>query len=641
MPSSRQLAAIMFTDIVGYTSLMGNDEQKAFDFLKKNREIQKPIIAEHSGRWIKELGDGVMASFPTVSDAVNAAIEIQNACEAAGDFQLRIGINLGEVIFEADDVFGDGVNIAARIQSAAMPGSICISESVHHNVVNKKNIKTRFVKEELLKNVKKPVRMYEIIRNDEAVQQVEIEKSPTPERSIAVLPFTNMSSDPEQEYFSDGMSEEIINMLAQVPGLKVAGPTSSFTFKGKNQDLRKIGEELSVNYILEGSVRKSGSKLRIIAQLIEAAEGYHLWSEKFDRQLKDIFDIQDEISLAILNSIKIKLFGANKDAVLKHYTHNTEAYQLYLQGRFHYHKWSADGFLKAINYFKAAIVMEPKYAVAFTGIGSCYLNLWFFSHLPPEHTVPHMTQATEHAIELDDQIAESRIAIARLKMYYEWDLAAAAEEFKKAIELNPNLAEAHEQYGYCLALSGNFQKAIECATSAFALDPFSLMNNNHIGLLYWMAGDYEKGILQAKRLVELDPNFYGGHYLLGLLYGDLKRYDEAIAESELCANQNYCSFTLSLLGKVYAMMGNNGKAREALEKMEALRSSQSVGNFDLAVVHAGLKEFDITFRLLEKAIEMREGFMLYLKYYIPNYSELEKDPRSKQLADKMLALNRR
>lgn len=640
MSSSRQLAAIMFTDIVGYTSLMGNDEQKAFEFLKKNREIQRPIIAQYSGRWIKELGDGVMASFNTVSDAVNAAVKIQEACEAAGDFQLRIGINLGEVIFEADDVFGDGVNIAARIQSAAMPGSIFISESVYHNVVNKKDIRTRFVKEEVLKNVKKPVRMYEIVRNDQAVTPIEIEKPRAPEHSIAVLPFTNMSSDPEQEYFSDGMSEEIINMLAQVPGLKVAGPTSSFTFKGKNQDLRKIGEELSVNYILEGSVRKSGSKLRIIAQLIEAAEGYHLWSEKFDRQLQDIFDIQDEISLAILNSIKIKLFGANKDAVLKHYTHSTEAYQLYLQGRFHYNKWTSDGFLKAINYFKAAIAIEPKYAIAYTGIASCYLNLWFFSHLPPEHTVAQMKQAAEHSLALDDQVAESHIAMARFKMYYEWDLEGAAEEFKKAIGLNPNMAEAHEQYGYCLALSGKHKEALECADSAFQLDPFSLMNNNHITLLYWMAGDYKRAIAQGKRLVELDPNFYGGHYLLGLLYGDLKRYDEALLETELCVSQNYCSFTLSLLGKIYALMGDVVRARETLTKMEALRSSQSVGNFDIAIIYAGLRQFDETFQLLEKAIEEREGFMLYLKYYLPHYPDFEADPRAKSLPGKIAPLKK-
>ena len=220
-----------------------------------------------------------------------------------------------------------------------------------------------------------------------------------------------MSSDPEQEFFSDGISEEIINMLAQVPGLKVAGRTSSFSFKGKNQDLRLIGEQLNVNHILEGSVRKSGNKIRITAQLIKVADGYHLWSEKYDRELEDIFDIQDEISLAILNAIKIKLFGAAKEAVLKKYTDNPEAYQLYLQGRFYYNKYAgADSFNKAIDYFKAAIKIEPDYALAYAGIASSYFYLWFYNYLPPEKCLPQMKQAIQQSLQLDDEIAESHLA---------------------------------------------------------------------------------------------------------------------------------------------------------------------------------------------------------------------------------------
>ena len=292
MESSRQLAAIMFTDIVGYTALMGNDEQKAFSILNKNRELQKPIIEQFNGRWIKEIGDGVLASFHTVADAVYAAVKIQEACNASKEFQLRIGIHLGDILFENDDVFGDGVNIASRIQAIAEPGSIYISESVRSNISNKKDIQTKFVKEETLKNVKEPVKMYEVITANApatAGSTTQAQKITTQEKSIAVLPFANMSSDPEQEYFSDGISEEIINMLAQVPGLKVAGRTSSFSFKGKNQDLRLIGEQLNVNHILEGSVRKSGNKLRITAQLIKVADGYHLYSEKFDRELRRYF----------------------------------------------------------------------------------------------------------------------------------------------------------------------------------------------------------------------------------------------------------------------------------------------------------------------------------------------------------------
>ena len=220
------------------------------------------------------------------------------------------------------------------------------------------------------------------------------ETNPEAFESIAVLPFANMSSDPEQEFFSEGISEEIINMLAQVPGLKVAGRTSSFSFKGKNQDLRLIGEQLNVNHILEGSVRKSGNKLRITAQLIKVTDGYHLWSEKYDRELEDIFDLQDEISLAILDAIKIKLFGAAKEAVLKKYTDNPVAYQLYLQGRFYYNMWSgADSFNKAIDYFRAAIKIEPDYALAYSGIATSYFYLWFLNFLPPEKCLPQMKQA--------------------------------------------------------------------------------------------------------------------------------------------------------------------------------------------------------------------------------------------------------
>src|ERR1019366_1063250 len=442
MSQSRQLAAIMFTDIVGYTALMGDDEQKAFTILNKNRALQKPIIEQYNGRWIKELGDGVIASFNTVADAVYAAIKIQETCNASKEFQLRIGIHLGDVLFENEDVFGDGVNIASRIQTAAKPGTIYVSESVHNNVSNKKDIQTKFIKEETLKNVKEPVRIYEIVMMNDSIAPTENKMKPTSQNSIAVLPFANMSSDPEQEFFSEGISEEIINMLAQVPGLKVAGRTSSFSFKGKNQDLRLIGEQLNVNHILEGSVRKSGNKLRITAQLIKVDDDYHLWSEKFDRELQDIFDIQEEIALAILNAIKIKLLEAEKRNLLKRYTDNPEAYQLYLQGRFHMNQFSgADALKNGIRYYEAAIKIEPEYALAYAGIASSYLNLWIFNYLPPEQSLLQMKQAVQRAMELDNEIAESHYALANLKFWYEWDFKDALSLYQKAIEINPNMAD--------------------------------------------------------------------------------------------------------------------------------------------------------------------------------------------------------
>ncbi|MFZ1560222.1 MAG: adenylate/guanylate cyclase domain-containing protein, partial [Saprospiraceae bacterium] len=374
MSPSRQLAAIMFTDIVGFTALMGSDEKKTFEILEKNRKIHKPIISEYNGRWIKELGDGVMASFSLVSDAVHAAIKIMEACNAANEYQLCIGIHLAEVVFENDDVFGDGVNIAARIQSSASPGSIFISESVHRSIANNADITTRFAKEAILKNVSQPIRMYQVLVAGSEILVPEKPAAVVIEKSIAVLPFVNMSSDTEQEYFSDGISEEIINMLAQVSELKVIGRTSSFAFKGKNMDLKIIGEQLKVTHLLEGSVRKSGNKLRVTAQLISVSDGFHLYSEKFDRELEDIFDIQDEVSLAILNAVKIKLIGQEEKAVLKRYTDNIEAYQLYLKARYYYNKYTPDAFLQAIDYLNSAIEIEPDYAIAYSSLSYCYLT---------------------------------------------------------------------------------------------------------------------------------------------------------------------------------------------------------------------------------------------------------------------------
>ncbi|HKC37832.1 MAG TPA: adenylate/guanylate cyclase domain-containing protein, partial [Chitinophagaceae bacterium] len=352
MSQTRQLAAIMFTDIVGYTALMGNDEQKAFALLKKNRELQKPIIEKFNGRWIKELGDGVLASFNTVTEAILCACEIQIKSDDIPGLQLRIGIHQGEVLFENNDVFGDGVNIASRLQALAPVGGTWISESAYRNVTNKKEIKTKFIGTQPLKNVKEPVSVYEIItdrsNNSSNFAPMESEKK-VPEKSIAVLPFVNMSNDTEQEYFSDGMAEEILNSLAHLKDLKVAGRTSTFQFKGKNIDLREIGEQLNVRTVLEGSIRKQGNKVRITAQLINAEDGYHLWSERYDRQLDDIFAIQDEIALMITEKLKVILLDADRELITKTYTQNTDAYELYLKGRYEWGRRTKEGFLKSID----------------------------------------------------------------------------------------------------------------------------------------------------------------------------------------------------------------------------------------------------------------------------------------------------
>ena len=630
MSQTRRLAVIMFTDIVGYTALMGNDEKKAFDILKKSREMQKPIIEQFNGHWVKELGDGVMATFNIVTDATNASIKIQESCNVAKDFQLRIGIHMGEVVFENDDVFGDGVNIASRIQSIANPGSIYISESVHNNVSNKQGIVTRFVKEEMLKNVKEPVRIYEVLLStaskSSGLSTKEQLKKPT-EKSIAVLPFVNMSNDPDQDYFCDGLSEELLNVLSQVDSLRVAARTSSFSFKGKNLDILEIGQKLNVHSVLEGSVRKSGNKLRITAQLINIEDGFRLWSERYDRELEDIFDIEDEISMAILDALKVKLLGHEKATVLKRYTDNTEAYQLYLLGRFHYNKWTGLGYMKAVEFYNEAIKIDSEYALAYTGLASCYLNLWFFNHLSPEEGVPKMKEATFRSLEIDDEIAESHVSLARMKFWHEWDFEGADREFKRAIELNSSQAEAHEQYSMFLGITEKPDEALYYSRKAIELDPFSLMINWGTGWTYWMIGDYSLMQEQAKKLIELEPNFFGGHLILGTQMWTMGRLEEALSEFTLAVAQNNGPFTLSFQGCLFGIIGNQEKAKEVLQKLEEMIGKHPVGNFDFARIYVGIGETDLALKFLGKGVQQHEGMMVFLKHWAKLIPWFKDDPR--------------
>ena len=633
----------MFTDIVGYTALMGSDEQKAFEFLKKNRELQKPIIEKFNGRWIKELGDGVMASFNTVSDVVNAAIKIQEVCNAAKDFQLRIGIHLGEVVFENDDVFGDGVNIASRIQAIAEPGCIYISESVHHNISNKKDIQTKFVKEETLKNVKEPVKIYEVMMMSDSVAPTETKMKTASQNSIAVLPFANMSSDPEQEFFSDGISEEIINVLAQVPGLKVAGRTSSFFFKGKNQDLRMIGEQLNVSHILEGSVRKSGNRIRITAQLIKVADGYHLYSEKFDRELEDIFAIQDEISLAILNAIKIKLVDANKEDVFKRDTNNTEAYQLYLQGRYHVNKYNGtEAFTNGIKFYEAAIQLEPEYALAWAGIAYCYFEMLMDSLLPPEQCLPPLYNAVKRSMELDDTIAESHLALADLTLFHEWNIKSAKIQFQKVLELNPNSAAGNAHYAMYLMFMGNYTEACRHASISHNLDPFSLQNNWEVAWTFLYSGQVNKALELARTMIQMEHAFFGGHLIAGTILMGEKKYEEAQPLLEMAVNLYPSYFgTLEALGVLYWKMGNEARCREVITEMEVLGKTQSVSNGHMGNIYAFMGEYEIAVEYYEKAIEKREALMLFAKYGIKSFDEtLLNVPQIQKILEKVEAFRR-
>ncbi len=453
--------------------------------------------------------------------------------------------------------------------------------------------------------------------------------------SLAVLPFVNISNNPDQEYFSDGITEEIINVLSHASDLKVVGRSSSFVFKGKNEDIRNIGNLLNVKYILEGSVRKSDTKLRITAQLIQASDGFQVWSEKYDRELVDVFDIQDEISLTILKEIKLKLLG--QDKALKRYTNNPEAYQLYLHGRFYHNKFAGpEEFYKSISFFKKAIEIEPEYALAYSGIASCYLNLWFYRYLKPEISLVAMKNATQKAIEIDDEIPESYLALARMQLLYEWDLNAASVSFKKALQLGGNSAELHSQYALLCGIKEEHELAKIHAEMALSIDPFSLFNNFYSAYIYWLAGNFEEAISQGKKMLDLEPDFWGGYVIIGLNMLQTKNYDEALASLELALKYNLSGFTLSACGVLYGLSNQKNKALKVLKQMLELSKSQPISAYDMGIVYASIGDFETACNYFETAITNHEPSMLFFKFIVRDWiPDFKNDQRCLSIINKI------
>jgi len=640
MSQSRQLAAIMFTDIVGYTAIMGEDEQKAFELLHTNRQLQKPIIEKFGGTWVKEIGDGVLASFQTVTDAVQCAISIQESCNKMHDLKLRIGIHLGEVVFENGDVFGDGVNIASRLQTVAPIGGIWVSESVYKNVSNKKEIETKYVREEILKNVKEPIRIYEVIaKSERGIATFDPQKHLTKiilEKSIAVLPFANMSNDPEQEYFSDGMAEEILNSLSHLRDLKVVGRTSSFQFKGKNIDLRDAGERLGVATVLEGSVRKQGNRVRITAQLVNVVDGFHLWSEKYDRNMDDIFAIQDEIALAIAENLRVILLKDDKANITKSHTQNIEAYEFYLRGRFYLNK----RFLfQSLEQFNKAIEVDPDFAKAHAGLADAYVILGFYNFLPAKEAMPKARKAADAAIRLDKSLCEPYCSLGMYYASYEWKWKEARDNFLKSLELNHRYVQGHVWFGhyYLCWIEGEFEEGERYLNIAIDLEPYNAMSYVNKYAVLLTAGKLDEAFLTAKQGYELDPDSMIGNRIMGFGYFYKKEYAEATVYLELASKlSNYAAFNQVDLIRLYSSMGLNGKAKAILEDLNVrIVAGKYVSPCIMSFACGFMEDIEGAFNWLERAYEEHDAYLCILQYYPFAPAALRQDGRFKSFIHKM------
>ncbi len=637
MPPTRQLTAIMFTDIAGYTALMGRDEQKAFDLLFQNRHLQQPLIKEFNGTWIKEMGDGVLASFSTATDAVLCAGAIQRSCKRIPGLTLRIGIHLGDVVFDNNDVFGDGVNIASRIQALATIGSIWVSEVVSKNIANKKEISSTFIREEMLKNVKDPVRIYEVsfgqdtsvAMNDGSVKFNKLfDGEPVSAKSIAVLPFVNMSNDPEQEYFSDGITEDILNSLTHLKDLRVAGRTSSFHFKGMNIDLREIGQKLNVKNVLEGSVRRQGNKLRITAQLINVNDGFHIWSERYDRDMDDIFAIQDEIAYAITEKLKVILLEEEKAIIDKNPTANHEAYDLYLKGLFYFNQRGA-GIIKAIEFFKQVLEKDPELTLAYTGMADCYYILTFWGVIPPHEAMPKAREYAEKAIQLQSSYAEAYTALAFINTFYDWDWKEAKKQFQHVFELNPNYAPAHYWYSYYLSfVESNFKASIqEAQHTALHLEPLVPVSHHILSIMYICAGQYEEGVRASKMAIELDATSFRGYRGLGLSLAGLHKYEEAI-EALTTAVTHSLRQPLALveLSWVFSLTGNASAIQKIADELMMRSKTEYISPVFLCCEAYYSNNVDKAIEHIEEAFVQRDSALVGINVY-PLSEFFRTDPR--------------
>jgi TolB-like protein/Tfp pilus assembly protein PilF len=449
--------------------------------------------------------------------------------------------------------------------------------------------------------------------------------------TVAVLPFANLSSDPNSEFFADGITEEIINALTQIRNLRVVARTSAFSFKGKQIDLRTVGATLNAGTLIEGSVRKSGDRVRIVAQLINSADGYHIWSERYDRELRDIFEVQDEIARTIAGRLKITLGPDKPETLVRSETKDLEAYQLYLKGRFHWNKRSADGLQKAIEYFQQAIGKDPSYAVAYAGLADAYNLISFRNVLAPHAVMPKAKAAATKALELDPHRAEPHVSLAYASFTYDRDWPAAGRHFERAKAIQQAYVMSHAFYPLYLSSRGRSEESISVARGALALDPAAAAVSHALAVQLYLARFFDRAVEQCQQTLELDPSYEPAYPVLGQVYSLTGKYEDAAKEFEKSlAVTRRSTWVLSLLGYARARSGSRRQAKEIIAELETTSKRSFVPALCFALVYAGLEEADQAFTWLAKASDERHNRLAYIKVEAL-WDPLRSDPRFAEL----------
>ena len=618
-PVQRRLAAILAADVVGYSRLMEANEERTMGALKQHRrEFFDPMVAKHDGRIFKVMGDGFLVEFNSIINAARCAVDIQRGMVERNvgvpedrHIKFRIGINVGDIIVDGDDFYGDGVNIAARLEGLANPGGIACSADVRNQIGNKLELDFVDQGEKSVKNIAQPVHVYFVdIQAPASATQTAAGMAPrltSDKPSVAVLPFANMSNDPEQEFFSDGITEDIITDLSNVSGLFVLGRNTVFTYKGKSVNLVQVARELGVAFVLEGSVRKAGQKVRINAQLIEGVTGGHVWAKRYDGDLTDIFALQDEITHAIVDELKVKLLPEEKKVIAQAPTDSIEAYTYYLKGRELFHRGSAQNYELAKEMFARAIALDPNYARAYAGMADC--DSFLFVDHSREIAVESILENCAKALALDPNLAEARasrgLALSASQRYPE-----AEAEFERAIALNSNLFEAYYFLGRCCYVQGKLEET---------------------------AGNWE-------RASEIKPDDYQAAVLLTQVYDALGRGDNAMnaarrgverAEKELARNPE--NARAAYLGaNALVKLGEHERARDWSDRALAIDPTDVMTNYNVACQYCAQGELNRAFDLLEKLLPRASWDVKAWVLQDSDFNPLHTLPRWQ----KMLALTR-
>jgi len=635
----RRLAAVMFTDIVGYSSLTQKNERLALELLEEHRKIVRPIVARHNGREIKTMGDAFLIEFGSALKATQCAIDMQKTLHSHNEqsavergIHLRIGIHLGDVEQRQSDVLGDAVNIASRIEPLAEADGICISEQVYDQVRNKINCPIENLGPRQLKNIEYPIDVHRILWEKDETVKLSLDK-----KRIAVLPFLNISPDPKDEYFADGLTEELIARLSMISGLKVIARTSIMRYRGTAKSVREIGRELESGSVLEGSVRKAADRLRVTAQLIDATTQEHLWVQNYDRQLEDVFAIQGEVAQNVADALKTQLLVEERQKIEKKPTGNISAYTFYLKGRYYWNERNKESLEKAIKYFEEAIKRDPEFALAYSGIVDSYVVLADHGYIAPSEGYAKAKSAAMKALELDDTLAEAHTSLANT-LAYQWDWIRAEEEFAKALRINPNYATAHHWYSILLAYLGRLDEAIKELKIAEELDPLSPMIRSYGGLVYLAARQYDIAMKELDAALELDPNFVPAHGNRIDVYLAKSKFEEALAETErvLPFFQPLSAAMKAELGSIYAASGRIEEAKQILQECEeasAHERPEDVNPQMLAIIHYKLGNKDRAFEWLEKAFEAHTITPFMVRLW-PRFDEISSDPRFDELMEK-------